>query len=253
MRVATLNANGIRASQRKGLYSFLLDEQIDVLCLQEVRARPEDCPEPPAGYSIHHAPSERQGYAGVAILTRIPPTSTTTGLGIKAHDHEGRAIRATVGGINIYSIYVPSGSSGERRQQHKMRFLRQLTTYVRLELAANNPSIFAGDYNIARNRIDLKNWRSNRKNSGFLPEERAWLARHLRQGLTDAYRDLHPHEEAYSWWSVRTAARERNVGWRLDYHLHTRQLVATAARMPSEPILSDHAPVIVDYELEDTP
>jgi exodeoxyribonuclease-3 len=251
MRVATLNANGIRASHKKGLFGFLLEQNIDVLCLQEVRARPEDCPDIPTGYQIHHAPSQRRGYAGVAILTRIPATDIAGGLGVKAHDHEGRVLKATINGTNIYSIYVPSGSSGTARQKHKMRFLRQLSTYVRRELSTRRPCIFAGDYNIAHNRIDLRNWRSNQKNSGFLPEERAWFARHLRQGLADTFREQHPRTSAYSWWSVRTGARERGVGWRLDYQLHTENLTASAASMPGEPNLSDHAPVIADYTLED--
>lgn len=251
MRVATLNANGIRASHRKGLFAFLLEKHIDVLCLQEVRAFPEDCPDPPPGYTIHHAPSRKKGYAGVAIMTRIPATHVSSGLGVTAHDHEGRVLKATIAGINFYSIYVPSGSSGEKRQHHKLRFLRQLSTYARRELVAGKASIFAGDYNIARTRQDLKNWRTNGKSSGFLPQERNWLTRHLRSGqLTDAFRAQHPTAEVYSWWSVRTGARDRNVGWRLDYQFHTHQLTVTAASIPQEPNLSDHAPVVVDYETE---
>lgn len=257
MKVTTLNVNGIRACDRKGLCGFLEAEAPDVVCLQEVRALEHQLPALPDVYRALWHPAEKPGYSGVGLLTRVPPDRLEIGMGVARYDREGRVVRADLDGVTVVSVYVPSGTTGDARQAVKMRFLRAFKSYVKRLLgevrAEGRELLVAGDVNIAHRKIDLKNWRSNQTTSGFLPEERAWLDGLLRLGLRDAVREhVGPDTPVYSWWSMRSGARARNVGWRLDYQLVTPGLAARVAEVdvPREPVLSDHAPVTVRYASE---
>lgn len=251
MRVISLNANGIRASLRKGFENFIGEKQADIVCLQEVKAHECDIPPLLADYHAYWHCAERKGYSSVGILTKQEPDRVIRGMGVKVYDSEGRVIRADFGGLSVVSVYVPSGSSGEARLAYKMRFLKAFRRYVATLIAEGQEVIICGDINIAHKKIDLTNWKSNQKTSGFLPKERTWLDKFLKLGLVDSYRQhIGPDTPSYSWWSLRTGARARNVGWRLDYHLTSPGLAerVSFAEIPMEPNLSDHAPVIVDYD-----
>lgn len=255
MRVVTLNANGARSACRKGLVGFLAAHDADVICLQEVRAHEADLPEALAalaGYRSYWHCAERKGYSGVGLLARREPDRVECGIGHPEHDAEGRVLRADFGDLSVLSVYVPSGTSGEERQAAKMRFLGAILKRVVRLRDEGRELIVAGDFNIAHRRVDLRNWRSNQKSSGFLPEERAWVDALLAAGFVDAYRELvGPDAPHYSWWSNRGRARENDVGWRLDYQFATPDTAGRARepRIAREPLLSDHAPVTLDYDL----
>ena len=255
MRVITLNVNGLRSAASKGLFPWLRAQKADVVCLQEVRAREEqlaglDVSLP--GYHMHYYPAERPGYAGTAVYSKREPKRVVRGFGVKEFDGEGRYLEAQFDDCSVVSLYLPSGSSGPERQASKDRFLDCFTDHLRALRRRRKPVVLCGDWNIAHKAIDLKNWKSNQKNSGFLPEERAWLSKVFDElGWVDVYRRLHPEAtgEAYTWWSNRGQAYAKNVGWRLDYHLATPTLAALAR---SEAIykqekFSDHAPITVEY------
>ena len=253
MRVLSLNVNGIRASLRKGLEAFINEKQPDVICLQEVKAHECDIPSLLPDYHAYWHCAERKGYSSVGILSKREPDQILKGMGVKVYDSEGRVIRADFGKLSVVSVYVPSGSSGEERLAFKMRFLKAFRRYTAALLTEGQELIICGDINIAHKKIDLTNWKNNQKTSGFLPEERSWLDKYLKLGLVDSYRNyIGPDKASYSWWSLRTGARARNVGWRLDYHLTSPDLAerVSFAEIPMEPNLSDHAPVIVDYDLQ---
>ncbi len=251
MRVLSLNVNGIRAAERKGLSNLISSKNPDFVCFQELKANLEDIP----SFSEYHCffnPAERKGYSGVGILSKEKPKHVESGIGVKKYDVEGRVIRADFDDYSIMCVYIPSGSSGDERQLFKMQFLKVFRRHLRGLIAGGLNLIVCGDINIAHKKIDLKNWQSNQKTSGFLPEERTWLDSLLKLGLQDAYREYVGAEfESYSWWSLRTNARVRNVGWRLDYQFASPILATSvsAAEIPMEPNLSDHAPVIIDYDL----
>ena len=245
-----MNVNGVRAAVAKGLWEFVTARSPELVCLQEVRASGEALPAAPAGYLASWHPADRRGYSGVGVLTRRTPERLANGIGVPRYDTEGRVQRIDLGALTIVNVYVPSGTSGEPRQSFKMRFLKRFRSYVRAVVAEGREVLVVGDINIAHRAVDLKNWRSNRRTSGFLPEERAYLDRFLGLGLVDTVRELAgPETAVYSWWSSRSGARARDVGWRLDYHFTTPALHARARShlVPREPIFSDHAPVIVDY------
>ncbi len=250
-RIISFNANGIRAAFRKGFQSFLSEQEADIICLQELKAHTTVIPEI-ASYQRFWHPAKRKGYSGVGILSKEKPDAVKRGMGIADYDEEGRVIRADFGDVSVLSVYVPSGSSQSKRQIFKMRFLEDFKAYTARLLVEDRELIICGDFNIAHKKIDLKNWRSNQKTSGFLPEERAWLDNYLSLGMVDAYREhIGPEAVSYSWWSLRTGARARNVGWRLDYQLTTPKLANAVknSSIPMVPNLSDHAPVIMDYRL----
>lgn len=252
MRVISLNLNGIRSAHNKGLLELLHDKQPDLVCLQEIKAHEQDIPALPSDYLAHFHCAERKGYSGVGILSRLEPATVIAGMQVKKYDCEGRVLRTDIKNLTLLSVYVPSGSSGSPRQSFKMQFLKAFKTHVKALLSEGRDLIICGDINIAHQKIDLCNWQSNQNNSGFLPEERRWLDGFLDLGLIDAYRYcVGPEHVAYSWWSLRTNARARNVGWRLDYQFVTPNLAKTirSAEIPMEPKLSDHAPVIIDYDL----
>lgn len=266
MRVLSLNANGIRSAHAKGLAPLLASLAPDAVCLQEVRAEQGAAPLPEGlGECYWHA-AERKGYSGVATLLPRPAASCRAGIGLPEFDAEGRVLVAELdetyagdlGRIELINVYVPSGTTGDVRQEVKMRFLAALVDFVqdRLRLAEQTPGfevLLCGDINIAHTKLDIKNWASNQKTSGFLPEERAWLTDFLALGLVDVVRQLAgPETAVYSWWSQRApGARERDVGWRIDYQLATPRLAerARAFGIPRLPVVSDHAPVWVDYDV----
>ena len=258
-KLTSLNLNGIRSASSKGLEAWLAKTAPDCMGVQEVKAQAEDVQgrfEQLAGLQGYFHFAEKKGYSGVGLYSRLEPSDVRTGYGSDEFDAEGRYVELCFdtprAKHSIISAYFPSGSSGEERQQAKFRFLDEFYPHL-LKLKAERDFILVGDVNIAHQEIDLKNWKGNRKNSGFLPEERAWMTRLLGEaGLVDVYRQLHPAatDEAYTWWSNRGQAYAKNVGWRLDYHLATPTFAALAR---SEAIykderFSDHAPITVGYE-----
>ncbi len=253
MRVISLNCNGIRSAHRKGFYDWLSRQDADVVCLQETKAQiavlePALC-EPP-GWHAYFEDAEKPGYSGVAIFSRHAPDRVVRGLGWPHFDREGRYLQLDFGRLSIASLYLPSGSSSEQRQQAKFDFLERYLPVLRANRALEREFILCGDWNIAHREIDLKNWKSNQKNSGFLPEERAWMDDLLGDaGYVDAFRVVNQSPEQYTWWSNRGQARAKNVGWRIDYHIVTpglREAIAEAAIYTAEPF-SDHAPLTIDY------
>jgi len=256
MRIITLNVNGIRSAERKGLARWLARvEPWDVVCLQEVRAGELDVPRclraPRKCTSAFHL-SERTGYAGVALYAKTKPTFVS-GFGSKEFDVEGRYLQADFSGLSVVSVYLPSGSSSPARQQAKFRFLAEFLPHLAHLVQCGREIVLCGDWNIAHQPIDLKNWRSNQKNSGFLPEERAWLTRLFDElRLVDVFRRIEPRSEHYTWWSNRGQAWAKNVGWRIDYQIATRGIAAKAhaATIYKNRRFSDHAPLIIDYDYQ---
>jgi exodeoxyribonuclease III len=225
LRIITLNVNGIRSAERKGFARWLARaEPWDVVCLQEIKAGHGDVPRSLRAPRKAHAaflPAEKKGYAGVALYAKHLPT-IAAGFGIREFDAEGRYLEATFRDLTVISLYLPSGSSGAHRQASKFRFLAAFLPHLRQLRKAKREVILCGDWNIAHQPIDLKNWRSNQKNSGFLPEERAWLTQIFDElGFVDVFRKVDPRPEQYTWWSNRGEAWAKNVGWRIDYQIAT--------------------------------
>lgn len=256
MRVISLNLNGIRSAAGKGLYPWLENQEADLVCLQELKAQAADLtPEmlTPSGLAGYFHFAEKKGYSGVGLYTRRPPESIVEGVGVADIDAEGRYLEAIFAKLSVISLYLPSGSSSEERQAAKFRFMERFLPHLENLVAGDREIILCGDWNIAHREADLKNWKSNRKNSGFLPEERAWLTEVFeRLGLVDVYRRLYPDHtgEAYTWWSNRGQAWTKNVGWRIDYQIATPGIAATAtsAFVYKEQRFSDHAPLVVNYD-----
>lgn len=251
MRVITLNLNGIRSANAKGVMDWFAQADADVICWQEVRAHAHQLPGELAllEHRHHWHFAERPGYSGVGLLSRKKPKKVSYGFG-SSFDAEGRLVRADFKDYSVISVYVPSGSSGPQRQALKMQFLAEFLPYLSGLVQEGRELVVCGDFNIAHRPIDLKNWRSNQKNSGFLPEERQWLDRLLEAGYVDTFRQLvGPEAVHYSWWSNRGRARENNVGWRLDYQFTTPGLAKVASNpyIYTEQFFSDHAPVMMDY------
>ena len=253
MRIISVNLNGIRSATTKGFYEWLAQQDADVVCLQELKAQAADMTGlmlAPFGYHGHFHYAEKKGYSGVGIYSRVQPEQVVVGLGIAEFDAEGRYLRADYAGYSVVSLYLPSGSSGEERQAVKFKFMEAFTPHL-LELRASGREVvICGDWNIAHREIDLKNWRGNKKNSGFLPEERAWLTQLFDEaGWVDIFRQIHPELEAYTWWSNRGQAWAKDVGWRIDYQIATPVIArrAHAASIYKTQRFSDHAPLIIDY------
>jgi exodeoxyribonuclease-3 len=256
MKIITLNLNGIRSAAKKGAFEWLAAQDADVVCVQELKAQTADMTaemlNPPGCYGYFHY-AERKGYSGVGIYTHRQPDQIIEGLGIPDIDAEGRYIEAVFGKLSVVSLYLPSGSSGEHRQAAKFQFMDHFLPHLENLLASGREVVLCGDWNIAHTEKDLKNWKSNQKNSGFLPEERAWMTEVLdRIGWVDVYRRLYPEAEGegYTWWSNRGQAWAKNVGWRIDYQLSTPGIatLARAAGVYKDERFSDHAPLIVDYD-----
>lgn len=255
LRVITINLNGIRSASRKGFFEWMAAQNADVLCLQELKAQRADLTEDmlaPEGYQGFFHCAEKKGYSGVGIYCRRTPDRVIEGLGNAEFDREGRYLEAQFGSLSVISLYLPSGSSSEERQAAKYRFMDLFLPHMQALLDSGREVIVCGDWNIAHREADLKNWKSNQKNSGFLPEERAWLTRLFDEvGWKDVYRSLHPDatDACYTWWSNRGQAWAKNVGWRLDYQIATPGIAgsARAASVYKDERFSDHAPLRVDY------
>ena len=256
MRIVTLNANGIRAAARKGLFDWLARERADVVCLQEVRAQVDQITAPlfhPRNLHCYYEPAERKGYSGVALFSRREPDAILRGFGSAEFDPEGRYLEARFGPLSIVSVYLPSGSSSPERQQAKVRFMTEFRGHLARLSDAGRQYLLCGDWNIAHQEIDLKNWRGNQKNSGFLPEERAWLDELFGPaGFTDTFREVNELPDQYTWWSNRGQAWARNVGGRIDYQIGTPGLKGAARRasIHKENRFSDHAPLSIDFDLD---
>ena len=255
MRIITLNANGIRSAERKGFFAWMAKQDADVVCIQETKAQRDQLTDPvfhPTGYHCYYADAEKKGYSGVAIYSRQKPQEIVSGYGSREFDAEGRYIEAKFKGLSVVSVYLPSGSSGEERQQAKFRFLAEFMPHLRGLVRRKRDYVLCGDWNIAHKEIDLKNWRSNQKNSGFLPEERAWMDELFGDArYVDAFREVDPRPEQYTWWSNRGQAWAKNVGWRIDYQVMSPGLRGCVARagIYKAQRFSDHAPLVVDYGL----
>ncbi len=258
-RIITVNLNGIRSASGKGFYHWLSGQNADVVCMQEIKAQATDMtlemlnPDGLSGY-FHYA--QKKGYSGVGIYSKKQPDSIIEGLGMPDIDAEGRYIEARFGNLSVVSLYLPSGSSGEERQAVKFSVMERLYPHLAALKSGGREVVICGDWNIAHREADLKNWRGNRKNSGFLPEERTWMSRIFdEQGWVDVYRRLHPDttDACYTWWSNRGQAWAKNVGWRIDYQIATVGIAARAnkAEIYKTERFSDHAPLMIDYDFND--
>ena len=256
MRIITLNVNGIRSAERRGLARWLVRaEPWDVVCLQEIKAGHDDIPRTMRAPRRAHAafvPAERKGYAGVAVYAKLP-ARFSAGFGAAEFDAEGRYVEAHFRDLTIISLYLPSGSAGPHRQASKFRFLDAFLPHLAALRKCGREIVLCGDWNIAHQPIDLRNWRSNQKNSGFLPEERAWLTHVFEKlGFVDVFRRVDPRPEQYTWWSNRGASWTKNVGWRIDYQIATPGIAAKAHAVSiyKNRRFSDHAPLVIDYDHE---
>jgi exodeoxyribonuclease-3 len=254
-RIITFNANGLRSAARKGFFDWFSRQQADVLCVQEIKAKEFQLSGKPferRNYHHYVFGAARPGYSGVALYSRKQPARVIKGFGSEEFDAEGRYLEADFGDLVVVSLYFPSGSSSEARQAAKFRFLEVFEKHLATLRRRSKPYILCGDFNIAHKAIDLKNWRGNQKNSGFLPEERAWMEATLNAGgHVDAFRSINQEPEQYTWWSNRGRAWEKNVGWRIDYQLISEGLRGTVRRAAiyKSRRFSDHAPLTIDYDL----
>ncbi len=255
MRIVTLNLNGIRSAAGKGFYAWLATQEADIVCLQELKAQAADMTPDmldPPGYHGYFHYAEKKGYSGVGVYARRQPDRIIEGLGIPDIDAEGRYLEVCFGELSVVSVYLPSGSSGEHRQAAKFAFMDHFWPHLAKLATSGREVILCGDWNIAHTERDLKNWKSNQNNSGFLPEERAWIGRVFAElGFVDVYRRLYPDatDEGYTWWSNRGQAWTKNVGWRIDYQVATPGIAAKAvkASIYKAERFSDHAPLAIDY------
>lgn len=255
LKIITMNLNGIRSAARKGFFTWLARQNADVICVQELKAQESDLTDAvffPQGYHAYFHYAEKKGYSGVGIYSRFKPAQVITGLGWECADSEGRYVAIRHHNLWIASLYMPSGTSGDERQQVKFEFLDKFTHYLNSLDKSASETIICGDLNIAHKPIDLKNWRANQKNSGFLPEERAWMDRLFTElGFVDAFREINQEADQYTWWSQRGRAREKNVGWRIDYQVVTAGLKPTvkSALIYTGEHFSDHAPLVMEYAI----
>ena len=256
MRIITVNVNGIRAAERKGFFDWLKKQRADVVCVQETKAQEHQldseifCPD---GYHCYYFDAEKKGYSGVAIYSKVKPRKVSRGLGWPHVDTEGRWIQADYDGISIASLYLPSGSSSEERQENKLKFMDRFLEDLKAIKRKRREFVICGDFNIVHREIDIKNWKSNQKNSGCTPEERAWLDTVFdKVGYVDAFRVVNQSAGEYTWWSNRGNARANNVGWRIDYQIITPGLKdkVKKAAVYKEKWFSAHAPLTIDYDFE---
>ena len=253
-RVISLNANGIRAAARKGFFDWMPTQNADVICIQETKAQVHQLTDEvfsPAGYHCFYEDAEKKGYSGTAIYTRHKPKKVIRGYGDAEFDNEGRYLEIQLNGINVVSLYLPSGSSGDVRQEAKYRCLDSFAEHLKKLRRRRSETVVCGDWNIVHKEADIKNWKQNQKNSGCLPEERVWLDELFGDmGYTDAFRTLPQEAEQYTWWSNRGRAWENNVGWRLDYHAVTPGLKdkVKGSAIYRDQRFSDHAPTTIDFD-----
>lgn len=255
LRVITANLNGVRSAARKGFFDWLARENADVVCVQELKAQEQDMLDPvlrPKDYHSYFHFAEKKGYSGVGIYSRIKPKKVVTGLGWHEADNEGRYVAVDLGKLWVASLYLPSGTSSEERQAVKYDFLDKFEGELNNIRRDKKEWIICGDWNIAHKQIDLKNWRSNQKNSGFLPAERAWLDKLFGEmEFVDAFREVNQEAEQYTWWSHRGQAWAKNVGWRIDYQIITPGLkpAVKSASIYKDERFSDHAPLVMEYAI----
>jgi len=253
-RIISLNVNGIRAAARKGFFDWLDKQNADVVCIQETKAQLHQLTDEiysPSGYFCFYEDAEKKGYSGTAIYTRYKPKKIVRGYGDKEFDKEGRYLEVQLDDINIVSVYLPSGSSGDVRQEAKYRCLDSFGEHLKKLCRRRSEYVICGDWNIVHKEKDIKNWKQNQRNSGCLPEERAWLDKVFGEyGFTDAFRTLPQDDHQYTWWSNRGRAWENNVGWRIDYHVITSGLKdkVKGSMIYRDEKFSDHAPVTIDYD-----
>ena len=252
MKIISVNVNGIRAAEKKGLFHWLESVSADVICLQEVRAQEHQYSQPsfhPEGYTSWFHNAQKKGYSGVSIYSKKQPEQLFVKLGNQEIDDEGRYLRADFGPLSVVSVYLPSGSSGDDKQAKKIRFMQFFEDIMADMLASNRSFILCGDWNIAHKKIDIKNWRANQTRSGFLPEEREWLDQLFKQGWVDAFRVRNQQAEQYTWWSNRGKAWENNTGWRIDYQIVTPDLkdAIRDVSVYKDARFSDHSPLVIDY------
>lgn len=253
MKVVTYNVNGIRAAMSKGLVDWVKQVDPDVLCLQEIKASPEQVGVfefEEMGYYHYWYPAQKKGYSGVAIFSKIKPKHVEYGCGIKEYDDEGRILRADYDGISVMSVYHPSGSSGDLRQAFKMKWLEDFSKYISELKKEFQHLILSGDFNICHKPIDIHNPKSNANTSGFLPEEREWMENFISSGFVDTFRVFNQQPHHYSWWSYRAGARSKNLGWRIDYNLASENLRNRFKRSAILPdaMHSDHCPVLLELK-----
>jgi len=256
MRIITANLNGIRAAERKGFFPWLSRQKADVVCIQETKAQKHQLSDPvftPRNFHCFYHDAEKKGYSGTAIYSRPEPVSTVVGLGIPEVDREGRYLEARFRNLSVISLYLPSGTAGDIRQDFKYWMMDQFLPHMVKLKKQKREVVICGDWNIAHTEADIRNWRGNKKNSGFLPEERAWLTKLFDEvGYIDAFRQLPQKEHEYTWWSNRGASFEKNVGWRIDYPITTPGIGGKVkkTRIYRDKRFSDHAPLIIDYDFE---
>ncbi|CAJ91375.1 exodeoxyribonuclease III [Cupriavidus necator] len=254
LRIISANLNGIRSASKKGFFDWMGKQDADMVCVQELKAQEADMTEAflaPHGYHGFFHYAEKKGYSGVGLYTRHKPERVVTGFGNSEFDSEGRYVEVQYPHLAVISVYVPSGSSGEERQLAKFRFMEAFLPHLLQLKASGREIVLCGDVNIAHKEIDIKNWKGNLKNSGFLPEERAWIGELFDvHGYVDVFRKLDPRPEQYTWWSNRGQAYAKNVGWRIDYHLATPKIADTArlCSIYKDEKFSDHAPLSIDYD-----
>ncbi|QRX84093.1 exodeoxyribonuclease III [Glaciimonas sp. PAMC28666] len=252
-RIISANLNGIRSATKKGFFEWMSKQSADFICVQELKAQAADMsPEmlAPEGYVGHFHYAEKKGYSGVGLYSKRPPNAVRIGFGNPEFDAEGRYVECDFGDLTVISLYCPSGSSGEERQLAKFRFMESFLPHLQELKASGREVVICGDWNIAHNEIDLKNFKGNKKNSGFLPEERAWLTHLFEEvALVDVFRTVDSRAEQYTWWSNRGQAWAKNVGWRIDYHISTPGIAAKAHAVAiyKDERFSDHAPLTIDY------
>lgn len=255
MRIISANLNGIRSAAKKGFYQWLTKQNADVVCLQETKARMVELTDDlyrPKGYYAYFHDAEKPGYSGVGIYCKKEPKNVVVGLGWDCADREGRYIQVDVDQLSVASIYLPSGSSGEERQVLKFEFMNHYIKKLKAIRDSKKSFVICGDWNIVHKEIDIKNFKSNQKNSGCLPEERAWLNDVFNKlGFVDAFRVINQEPHQYTWWSNRGRAWENNVGWRIDYQVITPDLKDSVKNVSiyKDQRFSDHAPLIIDYNL----
>jgi exodeoxyribonuclease-3 len=254
-KIININVNGIRSAVKKNFFDWVMNQQADLICLQETRIQTEQLTDPKFfldGYNAYFCDAQQKGYSGVAIYSKYKPKNIIKGLGWPVADNEGRYLQLDFDNLKVANIYIPSGTSGDLRQTIKYDFLEKYKKVLAAQLKERVPYIICGDFNIAHNNIDIKNWRTNQKNSGFLPEERAWLDIVFDQiGFIDAYRFKNPDKIEYTWWSNRANAWNNNVGWRIDYQIISPQLKDQIIKTEiyRKEKFSDHAPLIIDYNI----
>ena len=253
MRIFSWNVNGLRAVVKKGFFDWLNSEAPDVVCLQEIKARTEDLEESirnPDGYHAVWNPAQRKGYSGVAVFTKKKPKSVHLGIGVERFDVEGRVIRIEFKDFDLLNVYFPNGTSGSERLEYKMEFYDAFLGHCEQLRAEGRELVISGDVNTAHKAIDLKNPKANEKNSGFLPQERAWVDKFISHGYVDSFRAFSPEPDQYTWWSYRFNVRARNIGWRIDYFFVTENLVAKVKDSFIQPNVmgSDHCPIGLDIK-----